>query len=84
MSHSAEPKLRFLIEAFAIKAVEQRSRRGAIEAAIVEAEPYSGHKSVKRAFQFPHAVHRYGQSFKDWRQPRKKSSSNLAQSPAKK
>jgi hypothetical protein len=51
--HAAEMKFGSGVEAFSVKAVEERCGGGAIEAAIVKTEPYAGHVERKCAFLSP-------------------------------
>ena len=48
--HAAEMKFGSGVEAFSVKAVEERCGGGAIEAAIVKTEPYAGHVGPECAF----------------------------------
>src|SRR6266403_1561638 len=48
--HAAEMKFGGRVEAFAIKAVEERGGGSAIKAAIVKTEPYAGHVEPECAF----------------------------------
>jgi hypothetical protein len=50
MRHAAKMKFRRRVKAFAIKTIEERGRGGAIEAAIVETEPYASHVGPECAF----------------------------------
>ena len=43
MGHAGEAKFGVAVKAFAIKTIEERSRGGAVEAAVVKTEPYTGH-----------------------------------------
>src|SRR2546423_2903044 len=43
MGHAGEAKIGVAVKAFAIKTIEERSRGGAVEAAVVKTEPYTGH-----------------------------------------
>src|SRR5690349_25088395 len=50
VSHAAEMKLGGGVEAFAIKAIEERGGGGAVKAAIVKTEPYASHVELECAF----------------------------------
>src|SRR5262249_55399405 len=48
--HSRKAKLAIRVKFFTVKAVKQRSRCSSVKAAVVKAEPDSGHIRGKRAF----------------------------------
>ena len=60
--HTAEMEFGGSVEAFTVEAVEERGGGGAIEAAIVETEPYAGHVWPECAFLSLGAEFSEGQS----------------------
>ena len=50
MRHPAKPELSLPIKSLPVKAIEQRSRSGAIEASIMEAKPHTSHNEPKGPF----------------------------------